>query len=104
MEGSQVAIVTRIEDVLETAHKEMEGLQRDLVDINKKLLPARPVPEEAKLPKEASPSGWFEQISRRLISLRTRIQVTRLEEAQRLKRAVAAGEVVRTDMRSGPSL
>lgn len=95
--GSQMAVVERIEQVMETAHKEMTELQGDLVDINKKLLPAQPVPDEAESSKEAPSSGWFQQILEQLTRLRGKIQVTRLEESQRLKRAVAAGEVKRVE-------
>lgn len=102
--ASQMAIVKRIEGVIETAYKEMTELQNDLTDINDKLLPAQPPVKEAQPREEkGAPSGWFEEILQNLTSLRGKIQVTRLEESQRLKRAVAAGEVVRTDGVPRPS-
>ena len=92
-----MVIVHRIEQVVETAYKEMIGLQGDLVAINNKLLPVQPVAKDAQGETKASTSGWFEEMLQRLISLRGKIQVTRLEESQRLKRAVAAGEVKRAE-------
>lgn len=96
MEASQMVIVKRIEEVIETAHKEMTELGGDLVDINRKLLPAQPVaqPED---PEKTSPRGWFEEMLQRLTSLRGKIQTTRLEESERLKIAVAAGKVKRAE-------
>lgn len=94
--GSQIAVVKRIEGVIETAYKEMVELQSDLVDINKKLLPVQPVAKSEDSEKP-SPSGWFEVILQRLTSLREKIQTTRLEESQRLKRAVATGKVKRAE-------
>ena len=91
---SQRAVVEEIECAIETAYKEMVELQCDLRNINKKLLPAQPPVKEAQGEDKSSPSGWFEMVLQRLTSLRGKIQVTRLEESQRLKRAVAAGEVV----------
>jgi len=97
MEASQMAVVTRIEQVLETAYKEMMDLRGDLVEINKKLLPTRLTGEETQKEDKAKPSGWFEEMLQHLISLRAKIQITRLEESERLKRAVAAGEVKRAE-------
>jgi len=93
-----MVIVKRIEEVVDTAYKEMIGLQADLVDINTKLLPVQPVAKEAQPGEDKSaPSGWFEEMLQKLTYLRGKIQVTRLEESQRLKRAVAAGEVKRVE-------
>jgi len=68
-----------------------------LIEINKKLLRVGPIAEEAKSPGKGLPSGWFEEILDKLTCLRAKIQTTRLEESQRLKRAVAAGEVKRVE-------
>jgi len=97
MEASQMAIVKRIEQVLDTAYREMMDLIGDLVDINKKLLPLQPVAKDAEAPEKAAASGWFEEMLQKLTFLRGKIQVTRLEESERLKRAVAAGEVKRAE-------
>lgn len=94
--GSQMAVVPRIEEAVEGIMKEFTHLQKGLYEINSKLLP--PVPQEtSKDAEKAVPTGWFNQLLDRLNHLRSIIIDLRVEECERLQKAVAAGTVKRAE-------
>lgn len=97
MEASQMAVVKRIEEVIDTAYGSMMDLHHDLTEINKKLLPVPQVAVGREEKAKSLPSGWFEEILDKVTSLRAKIQATRFDEARRLKAAVAAGKVKRAE-------